>query len=208
MNVDIERLFRAWLDSAMPNRQGMALGRVENATSDDDGYRCAVSVLDPETLEETGEQLENVAINALWAGGDGTGVWCLPTVGQMVVIGYLLLDKALPFVVAGGIGQVASTAIGATAGFFQLSSGLASTMIMAQQFGGVKSLLVNSLGAVPHYGDAGRDNFVPSDVITRFFLLSRMAIIGKSSLDKKLTKAAIGQCKRCNNQTLLTNLQL
>ena len=38
--------------------------------------------------------------------------------------------------------------LGATAGFFQFSSGIASTMIMAQQFGGVKSLLVKSLGAV------------------------------------------------------------
>ena len=50
--------------------------------------------------------------------------------------------------VAGGFGQVASTAVGATAGFFQFSSGIASTMVMVQQFGGVKSLLQNSLGAV------------------------------------------------------------
>ena len=48
-------LFRAWLDSAMPQRQGMALGKVESATGDTQGYRCSVSLLEAETLEESGQ---------------------------------------------------------------------------------------------------------------------------------------------------------
>ena len=104
-------LFRAWLDSAMPNRQGMDLGKVESATSDAQGYRCSVSLLDTETLEETGEKLENVAINSLWAGGDSTGLWALPAVGQIMIIGYLAMDKALPFVMAGYSQGAGSAAI-------------------------------------------------------------------------------------------------
>ena len=67
-------VFSAWLDSAMPNRQGMVLGKVESASCDAQGYRCSMRLLDTETLEETGDQLEDVPINNL------QGFWSLPAV--------------------------------------------------------------------------------------------------------------------------------
>ena len=86
-------VFRAWLDSAMPNRQGMVLGKVEAASCDAQGYRCSVRLLEAETLEETGAQLEDVPINTM------QGFWSLPAVGSLVVIGFLGMDKDLPVVV-------------------------------------------------------------------------------------------------------------
>ena len=110
--TDLTPLFRAWLDSAMPQRQGMALGKVESATGDAQGYRCSVSLLEAETLEESGEKLEDVAILAVWAGGDGTGLWALPSVGQIVVIGFLAMDKSWPFVMGGYSQGLSGAAVG------------------------------------------------------------------------------------------------
>ena len=86
-------VFRAWLDSAMPNRQGMALGKVEAASCDAQGYRCSVRLLEADTLEETGCGLEDVPINTM------QGFWGLPAVGSLVAIGFLGMDKDLPVVV-------------------------------------------------------------------------------------------------------------
>ena len=84
----------------------------------------------------------------------GAGVYLGNLVGKIPGVGGGLLA------VAGGFGQVASTAVGAAAGFFQFSSGIASTMVMAQQLGGVKSLIANSLGAVRTTLSAVRGGFV------------------------------------------------
>ena len=86
-------VFRAWLDSAMPNRQGMVLGKVEAASCDAQGYRCSVRLLEAETLEETGGQLEDVPIHTM------QGFWSLPKLGSLVAIGFLGMDKDLPVVV-------------------------------------------------------------------------------------------------------------
>ena len=56
-------------------------------------------LLDTETLEETGDQLEDVPINNL------QGFWSLPAVDSLVVVGFLGMDKGSPVVVgcyAGG----------------------------------------------------------------------------------------------------------
>ena len=86
-------VFSAWLDSAMPDRQGMVLGKVESASCDAQGYRCSMRLLDTETLEETGDQLEDVPINNL------QGFWSLPAVDSLVVVGFLGMDKGSPVVI-------------------------------------------------------------------------------------------------------------
>lgn len=83
----------------MPHRQGPELGKVESASSDGQGYVCSVSLLDAATLEENGQKLEGVAINPIWAGPEGAGLFALPTVGQVVVLEYLGLNRAFPYVV-------------------------------------------------------------------------------------------------------------
>ncbi len=48
-------------------------GKVESAQSDGQGDRCSLSLLDAQSLEESGEKLEDMGINALWLDGEGGG---------------------------------------------------------------------------------------------------------------------------------------
>ncbi|MEM9423170.1 MAG: phage tail tape measure protein [Spirochaetota bacterium] len=125
---------------AIQNGAGATLGGAEKAA---DSLQSSIEALN----------LAKDALNQKLGGGANTvRSWGVSIQSTGVYLGNLL--SKVPGVgegmlsVAGGMGQVASVAVGATAGFFQFSSGIASTMVMAQQLGGVKSLITNSLGAV------------------------------------------------------------
>ena len=125
---------------AIQNGAGSSLQGAEKAA---DSLQARIEAL--QIGQEALSQKFGVGANTVRGWGvsiQSAGVYLGNLVGRIPGAGEGLLA------VAGGIGQMASTAIGATAGFFQFSSGIASTIVMTQQFGGVKSLLVNSLGAV------------------------------------------------------------
>ncbi len=93
-------LYRSWLNSAMPKRQGPELGKVQSSTCSAQEYTCAVKLLEPDSLAETGTELSGVSINPLWADSHGSGIYVPPENGQIVVIGYLGMDRSHPFVSA------------------------------------------------------------------------------------------------------------
>ena len=93
-------LYRSWLNSAMPKRQGPELGKVQSSTCSAQEYTCAVKLLEPDSLAETGTELSGVSINPLWADSHGSGIYAPPENGQIVVISYLGMDRNHPFVSA------------------------------------------------------------------------------------------------------------
>ena len=99
-NDKLAPLYRSWLNSAMPKRQGPELGKVQSSTCSDQEYTCAVKLLEPDSLAETGTELSGVSINPLWADSHGSGIYAPPENGQIVVIGYLGMDRSHPFVSA------------------------------------------------------------------------------------------------------------
>ena len=74
-------LYRSWLNSAMPKRQGPELGKVQSSTCSAQEYTCAVKLLEPDSLAETGTELNGVSINPLWADSHGSGIYAPPENG-------------------------------------------------------------------------------------------------------------------------------
>lgn len=61
------------------------------------GYCVDAQVLNPSTLEETGELLKEIPLSPIWMGSDGRGLFAPPEAGQIIVVGFVGFSKAFPF---------------------------------------------------------------------------------------------------------------
>ena len=52
------------------------------------GYCVDTQVVNPSTLEETGELLKEVPLSPIWMGSDGRGLFAPPEAGQIIVAGF------------------------------------------------------------------------------------------------------------------------
>lgn len=62
------------------------------------GYCVDAQVVNPSTLEETGELLKEIPLSPIWMGSDGRGLFAPPEAGQIIVVGFVGFSRAHPFV--------------------------------------------------------------------------------------------------------------
>ena len=86
----------AWDGVSRPVR---AVVRAGYCASVEGGYALDVEVVDPVSMEGTGETIDGVAAPLLWGGADGRGIYALPEAGQHVVIGWVSGSRAHPVLV-------------------------------------------------------------------------------------------------------------
>jgi len=98
--LSIREIVAQWLDAAMPNRQGPQIGKVLSfgSGSGEGRYSARIRVLRPGSLEETDRILEDVPVSPVWAGSGGTGVYAPLPEGTLVIVGYVEMNSAYPYI--------------------------------------------------------------------------------------------------------------
>lgn len=61
-------------------------------------YCIDVEIVDPGSLEKTGELMSEVPINQIWAGKSKIGIFCPPPKDALVIVNFLRGDRNFPFV--------------------------------------------------------------------------------------------------------------
>lgn len=100
--MDTRKVLQNLLDSLLPNRAAPVLGKVLKAYEGPgkNKYSVDVQVVTPGTLEETSQVIAEVPISQIWAGKKGKGLYAIPPVNSLVVIGFLSWNPAYPYVAA------------------------------------------------------------------------------------------------------------
>ena len=96
--MTITGVVRAWLDAAMPHRQGPQIGKVTRFSTGGDVCGAQVRVLKPGSLEETERIIDDVPVPLIWPGPQGKGAYSPLAVGTLVVVGYVDHDPSYPYI--------------------------------------------------------------------------------------------------------------
>ena len=106
----IERLRERVLEGmAAPVKAKVEKGYIKQSAG---GYCVDAQVVNPATLEETGELLKEIPLPPIWMGADGRGLFAPPEAGQLIVVGFVGFNRAYPYV-AGFAGDEYTPADGA-----------------------------------------------------------------------------------------------
>jgi hypothetical protein len=89
------------LDALLPNRSAPALGRVLKAHEGPgkDKYSVDVRVVRAGTLEDTDQVIAEVPISPIWIGKKGKGLYAIPPVDAIVIVGFIAWNPAYPYIV-------------------------------------------------------------------------------------------------------------
>ncbi len=98
--MTIKEIVIKWLDVAMPHRQGPQIGKVLQVKDGTTGGVCGVQVkiLKPGSLEETKIIIDDVPAPMIWKGPGDSGIYNPLEVGALVVVGYVELNPAYPYI--------------------------------------------------------------------------------------------------------------
>ena len=93
-------LLKRLIDAILPNRAAPVLARVLKAHEGPGKtkYLVDVRVLKAGTLEDTGQVISEVPIPLIWAGKKKRGVYAIPHVDQVVIVGFLCWNPAYPYI--------------------------------------------------------------------------------------------------------------
>jgi hypothetical protein len=88
------------LDALLPNRAAPALGRVLKAYEGPGKgkYAVDVQVVSAGTLEDTEQIIGEVPISPIWVGKKGKGLYAIPPVDALVIVGFIAWNPAYPYV--------------------------------------------------------------------------------------------------------------
>lgn len=95
--MTIKGIVGAWLDAAMPHRQGPQIGKVLRFSSGD-VCGAQVRILTPGSLEETDRIIDDVPVPLIWPGPQGKGVYSPLAVDTLVVVGYVEHNSSYPYI--------------------------------------------------------------------------------------------------------------
>lgn len=83
-----------------PNFAPPCLARVtkvyENAGEGE--YCCKCELLRSGDLKKSGQELDRVPFNPIWADRNGAGIYCLPETDSIVIVNFLELNKSFPYI--------------------------------------------------------------------------------------------------------------
>jgi hypothetical protein len=98
--VDIEILLKNMLNVLLPNRAAPVIGRVLKAYEGPGKgkYAVDVQVVLPGTLEDTEQIIGEVSLSPIWVGKKGKGIYAIPPVDTLVIVGFLAWNPAYPYV--------------------------------------------------------------------------------------------------------------
>lgn len=123
MNKDAKKILAGLLDEMLPRRAAPRIGLVKKVytAAGKGSYALDAELVLAGSLEKTGVVLPSIPISPLWAGAGGRGLYALPAVGQLVVIGFIEWDMAFPYVA--GIWSDTYEAAGHPEGTFIITDG-------------------------------------------------------------------------------------
>lgn len=95
-----EKLLKNLRNALLPNCAAPVLGRVIKAYEGPGKtkYAVDVQVVTAGTLEDTDQVIAEVPISPLWVGKKGKGLYAIPPVDTLVIVGFLCWNPAYPYV--------------------------------------------------------------------------------------------------------------
>jgi hypothetical protein len=98
--MTLDSIMKNWLDKLLPNRAAPVLGRVIKIHEGPgkNKYSVDVQIVRAGTLEETEQIIAEVPISPLWVSRKKRGVYAVPPVDSLVVVGFLEWNSAFPYI--------------------------------------------------------------------------------------------------------------
>ncbi len=95
-----DKMLKNFLDALMPNRAAPVLARVLKAYegAGKNKYSIDVQVVTAGTLEDTTQIIAEVPISPVWVGKKGRGLYAIPPVDAIVIVGFIGWNSAYPYV--------------------------------------------------------------------------------------------------------------
>lgn len=169
----IERLRAKILEGiSAPVKASVEKGYIKTSSG---GYCVDAAVLNPATLEKTGEVLKEVPLPPLWVGSSGQGLFCPPEADQIVVIGFIDFNRAYPYV-AGFADNEYAPACGGESSFvltdgkgtvFEITDSLFGLLNNSQSLKDILEAIIDGIIAIKTVGPPPQHVLSP-DVITSF----------------------------------------
>jgi hypothetical protein len=94
------QVLRNLLDAVLPNRAAPVLGRVIKAYEGPgkNRYSADIRVVTAGTYEDTDQVIAEVPLSHVWAGRKGKGIYAIPPVDTLVIVGFLQWNPAYPYI--------------------------------------------------------------------------------------------------------------
>jgi len=96
----MKQMIENLINSLLPHRQFPEIAKVIKVYEGKGRgkYCCDVKIITPGSFEETQDIISEVPLNMIWAGNSGEGIYCLPQIGVLVVVGFIRANKAYPYI--------------------------------------------------------------------------------------------------------------
>lgn len=151
------------------------------------GYCIDAEVVNPATLEGTGELLKEIPLSPLWMAKDGRGLFVAPESGQLLVIGFVDANRAYPYV-AGFAGDEYTPADGEE-GAFVLTDGAGAKISLSGSLFGIlnkqqslKTLIesfIDEVMALQTFGPPPKHTLSPDSVAKLVALKAQVGLLFK-----------------------------